>query len=382
MARSLDLSPILCSGIKIESLPLTPQEGFVLSRINGVTSVREIISGTGLPQDMVEAALDKLEGLGAIEFQNVQSAAPRSRAAQRPQTVPPSAGTAPPASLDTVLRRIDLTYRSLQSTDHYRLLGVRRNASADDIKQAYVTLSREMHPDRFHKANVGDRKEIIETVFARISEAYEVLKDPEKRDEYNESLLPESARRERAEQEAAAPKLGADAAKITELAQQAMRQGDYHSALRSFKIAASLDPNNKELNAKRILMEQCRDLAAGLERYEQKKAEADVLGDPTIKYAVDVLEKAADDLPKDENLLRGSTELLLDVGLDIKLTRKVAEKLFRAFPRPEHTVFLGKVLEGERKYDDARRNYERALSQDPNCAAARTALQELKKRKR
>ena len=60
--------------------------------------------------------------------------------------------------------------------DHYEVLGVERDASADQIKKAYRKLARELHPD-------VNPDEAAQAKFKEISTAYEVLTDPEKRRE-------------------------------------------------------------------------------------------------------------------------------------------------------------------------------------------------------
>ncbi len=63
--------------------------------------------------------------------------------------------------------------------DYYETLGLDRNASADDIKRAYRRLARKYHPDVSKEPDAEAR-------FKEMKEAYEVLKDPEKRAAYDQ----------------------------------------------------------------------------------------------------------------------------------------------------------------------------------------------------
>ena len=69
---------------------------------------------------------------------------------------------------------------TVQYKDYYAILGVPKNAPEKDIKSAYRKLARKWHPD----ANPKNPKE-AEEKFKEISEAYEVLGDPEKRKKYD-----------------------------------------------------------------------------------------------------------------------------------------------------------------------------------------------------
>ena len=61
-------------------------------------------------------------------------------------------------------------------SDYYNILGVSKTASADDIKRAYRKLAHEHHPDK----KGGDEKK-----FKEINEAYQVLSDEKKRQQYD-----------------------------------------------------------------------------------------------------------------------------------------------------------------------------------------------------
>ena len=67
----------------------------------------------------------------------------------------------------------------MEFKDYYKILGVEKSASQDEIKKAYRKLAMKYHPDR----NQDNKK--AEEKFKQITEANEVLSDPQKRKKYD-----------------------------------------------------------------------------------------------------------------------------------------------------------------------------------------------------
>ena len=66
----------------------------------------------------------------------------------------------------------------MQFKDYYETMGVARDAAPDEIKRSYRRLARKFHPDVSEEPDAEER-------FKEVQEAYEVLKDPEKRAAYD-----------------------------------------------------------------------------------------------------------------------------------------------------------------------------------------------------
>lgn len=63
--------------------------------------------------------------------------------------------------------------------DYYKILGIAKGASDDDIKKAYRKQALKWHPDKNKTANAEEK-------FKEVAEAYEVLSDPKKREIYDQ----------------------------------------------------------------------------------------------------------------------------------------------------------------------------------------------------
>ena len=193
----------------MRSLPLAPVDGFILTRVNGVASIRDIAAQTGVNEDDVAGSLAKLQGFGVVQFvgeTNLPPARPsppaeESRPAPRPEPAglaeitAASAATYDPRELDEECdlemdekrRIVDLFYR-LDDVDYYQLLGVARTSDKKSIKRSYFELAAHFHPDKHFRKNLGAFKQKMEIIFGRVTEAHDTLTSREKRPEYDQYL--------------------------------------------------------------------------------------------------------------------------------------------------------------------------------------------------
>lgn len=217
--------PSLVSGIDVFSLPLSPREGFVLSRVDGVSSIEDISITAGVKQDELLTILAKLADLKVVKL---PWASPKAKSAEQPKAGKPGeqprAAEAPksgtnrplkadaspavqrvlaepavahytesevevPAEIDeTIKRRILNAYYGSENRNYYELLGLSRDADKKLIKGAYFELSKLFHPDSLFGKELGPFKTKMEVVFKRLTEAYEVLGRNQRRKEYDEYL--------------------------------------------------------------------------------------------------------------------------------------------------------------------------------------------------
>jgi curved DNA-binding protein CbpA len=213
--------PRLIDGVDLRALPIGPAEAFVLSRVDGATSEFEIAEAAGLDEATVAHTLEELARLGAIKFdERVLGEASRSpRPAARPSgsfrlgpiveaTGPaephhPAAALYDPRELDEAVdieperkRTILEAFYRLDSVTHYQVLHVDPSADKRAIKNAYYEIVNVFHPDRYFGKSLGSFKLKLERVFARLTEAHDVLTRSAPRAEYDAYLASQKKTRD------------------------------------------------------------------------------------------------------------------------------------------------------------------------------------------
>jgi curved DNA-binding protein CbpA len=211
MAESASRTPRPVAGRDIRSLPLTPPDAFLLSRIDGTMNEAELAALTGFDLAVVVATIDRLASLGAVDFERASETLEKPKSDGGAPVAPPPfqqplrvsqtfrhsqtsmraiLGDPPDfaqvSDLDTERKRkvVD-TYGRLAIIDYYALLGVSASADRKEVKRAYYAIAPDYHPDKFYGKNLGSFKPMMEAIFGQLTFAYETLTSVERRAEYD-----------------------------------------------------------------------------------------------------------------------------------------------------------------------------------------------------
>jgi tetratricopeptide (TPR) repeat protein len=136
-------------------------------------------------------------------------------------------------------RRLEIleAHDGLGFRTHFQVLGVERDATEAQVREAYFRLAKRFHPDVHHDEALSDLRDELEEIFTRLGEAYEVLCSPRIRASYEREL----AREEGTDTPRGGP---ADPRRDAEEAAEAIRRGGeslarerYWEAIRLFESA-------------------------------------------------------------------------------------------------------------------------------------------------
>jgi tetratricopeptide (TPR) repeat protein len=211
--RFLDPAEMFIRATETEALnavPLLPAEAFVLSRIDGPLTLGELNAVSGLPEDHTRDAIYVLVLLGHVQRGRPLRALPaeviaQAQAANRTMRSPVEStksvgyqsildgalaalGSAPPEPEVDPREELAELFALNELGTHYEVLGLVRAAKPEQIKRAYYGLARRFHPDRFRRVASESELQRVEHCFARIAQAYEVLKDPANRAVYDHKI--------------------------------------------------------------------------------------------------------------------------------------------------------------------------------------------------
>jgi tetratricopeptide (TPR) repeat protein len=215
--------------LRFQRITLSPADGYLLSRVDGTLSAREVMQLIPMVAEETQRSLLGLLCTGVVEYlplppKKAVPAAKAAGAAARPAARPPApapptparvqaapaplppvtpaaapspAAAAAPASAEAATRRQEIleAYEGLKTRTHFEILGIPRASNEAQVKDAYFRLAKRFHPDVQHDRALADLRDTLEAVFIRLGEAYEVLRNPRTRSSYESDLVSRMPRR-------------------------------------------------------------------------------------------------------------------------------------------------------------------------------------------
>jgi curved DNA-binding protein CbpA len=239
-----NVAPTPKPGVDFSSLSPspTPEQYFLLSRLDGSLTVAELCKISGIGRKKTLEALETLAMAGAIDLPGFETpaadggGADKTTGPAKPASSAESTGPAKQAkafkssktvtpNYPTSIEEFDFDQRLLQidaplgdqhrrellclhdqleQMSFYDIFGVEKDASKGPIKKAYFRMSKRYHPDKFFRKEMGDIGPMLETVFKEITKAYRTLSSKRKRKEYDAGLAAQTSQPRRANPGAAA----------------------------------------------------------------------------------------------------------------------------------------------------------------------------------
>lgn len=372
----------IIGGVDWTQLDLEPIEAFILSRIEKGMTLEDIfyISGIGreetyrVVQSLVEKKVLYVEGL-----------------------IPSSE-----LEIDKNMReKIDKLFENLDKMNYYQILQVPFDAPLKVIKEQFYKLSKEFHPDRYFKKNIGDYKLKLDAIYKKIREAYEVLSDQASKEVYRESasatiepprpesppeVPPETKKEERVshlQTRSRSSVLNAIAERVRKakaLYEEGIKfynSGNYTSALNNFKLCVAYDPFNK--NYKEMLAKADEEVKRSKIKLIIEQAEIkEEMGE--IDSAITFLEEAINQGFNDPVAYHNLSRLYLKKGENLQTAKNYCLKAIELEgDNVEYYITLGEIYLKAGLIRNARREFERALSFQPENKRVKIFMEELKK---
>ena len=314
---------------------------------------------------------------------------------------------------------IEVAFDGIENKTFYEILLLPRSSDERSIKRAYYRLSKEYHPDKFYRKELGPYKEKLEVIFNKVNEAYRVLSDPDARDDYDVltfgkdgkdasspteatatvNFVPDSERQRRAAKQAKTKAAGGAARKKPtpkflqdfqkQLAmkvararqhlksgEEAMEKGQFGEAATHFQMAMTLDPRG---NRARAMFKRAQATARNSRAEEHYRQAQDALLSEDMKRAAEMMQKAVDCKPTRGKYYNEFGRLVSEHTLQQRVGLELLRKAVELEPRNvEYTLDLARAYEELGMPSNAVRAFERVLHLDSKKSEAAKALRRLK----
>ncbi|MBI2377379.1 MAG: DnaJ domain-containing protein [Deltaproteobacteria bacterium] len=402
---------------------LSTEEAFLATRLDGYTAIDDIAQMIGKSLDETRRLLRGLVLKGLVDPGDGSPLPEPPKAAPSPgakssgdaakKGAPPKDGEEDYGrfifSISLMGESVDLdeetkkkvifTHEHLESWTHYQLLKIPRESDGKAIKKAYFARSKDWHPDRFRKPNLGSFKPMIDKIYRRVRDSYEFLSDDAKRKEYDKTLPKEidpndiekilreerlEERRKQRDEEKRAKRIQNNpvlmrmrqAEEFFEEAKKHRDDANFIEALRLAQMAAAYDERKPEYGR---LVEELK-LASGELRvgpFLKRAMHFEAMLE--FEEAINLLEEAVKVAPTHGPARLRLAWCMINARRDKSEILPHAQRAASALPNePEAQYVLGRLHEDLSNDKLARRCYERALELKPNYQDAKARLKKLK----
>lgn len=409
-------------------LSLSAAEGYLLSRIDGATPWRLLREIGGIPPAEVDRCLNRWLEEGLLRAVGPDGSATASGARRTLSDDPPAtpskvAPAARPAiderlldealEIGLPLQRRILEFEASLGRPYHELLGVERGVEPKAVKRAYFQLSKEFHPDRYFRREIGHYAQRLDCIFKKVLEAYEMLSDPDLCDVENQgagaavTATPDASATATATAGATpAPEAGtpgpshrtsklerlrqrmpfkidhagiearrAQALQIFKAAQASQEAGRLKEAESNLRIAISFDPGRAEFKE---ALGALRLQAAGARASKLLAASNDRMSETELHEVLALLEDVLLYRPHDPDLNDRAARICLKLGR-LAPAQEYAETCIERAPEvAAHHTLLGEILREQGEIDAALHEFETALKNDAGDIGARRALASLR----
>ncbi len=399
--------PQMRDGIDIMKAGLSVEEGFIASRIDGRTAIKDIAHLVGKSPEETHRLLTRLAKAGIVRLGDSSS---KDRAERpRPSALDAGGGYGnfifPPHLMmaecdlnEEERKRIIYFHEHLSHWTHYELLQSRRKDDPKVIKRSYFERSKEWHPDRFRRPNLGPFKAMIDRIFQQVQESYRLLSDAEQRAKYDEGnvlmvdedeiadMLKEQRKKERdqrrAEQQVERRKKRnpmrqrITKAKTFHDEAAALREsGNLMEALRLAKLAVTFEARPEYTALVEALQNQAGELR--VQPYLRRGQSQESL--TNWELAIEAFEEAVRIAPDNPNARLRLAFNLVMAGHPVDEANAHAQKAVQGLPEePEAHFVLGLCYEKAGMEKAAIREFAKAVELKPNYSDAKKRLRNLK----
>ena len=375
--ESLKLKPKIINFEKIKNISISHQEGFVLSLIDGKTSLSDLLKLSVISKKETLTLIEKLYKNNIVQFN--EKNIPILQNNSNNTTNKPNDDDKENNNSNKLEEEIDKMFKFIQNRNYYEILNLSRNFSDKILKNNYRKLSKKFHPDRYFGQINEETKDKLDHIFASLSEAYMTLNNKDKRDAYDSLLIKGNNEGNNSSSKPYSKNSVKEKGKnFIYLGDKELVIFNYKSALNNYKLALSYLPENNSLKDKISKTEWLIALQTKVEKINKDNM---LLELDTIKELLNEMKIKLKALPNDEKLIFEITKILTTKTKNTDIPEKLVDKLIQISPNNvNYHILSSEIKEKVGKIDDALEVIEKILKIDKRNIKAKEQYKKLKKK--